>query len=46
MRSIGKINLLEEIEELFEMRDLFQVVEVKSLGFGFNSTVVKGMQAS
>ena len=44
-RSVGKVYSLDEIERQFEVRDLFQAVEVKSLGFAFNSTAVKGMEA-
>jgi len=44
-QSVGKIYSLEEIEKDFEVRNLLQAVEVKSVSFDFDSTDVKGMQA-
>jgi len=43
--SVGKIYSLEEIEKDFEVRSLLQAVEVKSVGFEYDSANVKGMQA-
>ena len=43
--SVGKIYSLDEIEKDFEVRNLLQAVEVKSMGFEFDSANVMGMQA-
>lgn len=42
---LGKVYSLDEIEKDFEVRSLLQAVEVKSVGFEFDSANVKGMQA-
>ena len=44
-QSIGKIYSLDEIEKNFEVRNLLQSVEVKSVSFDFDSTDVNDLQA-
>ena len=43
--SVQKIYSLDEIRKMYEIGNLLQAVEVKSMAFEFDSTEVKGMQA-